>query len=244
MRLLKKIGQGIVLLAGGLAISCSAAPVLADPLVSPHYTFTEQSLGSSGLYGSQSPNYQSEQALGILGLNTSASANIQVQAGNITTGDPALTFIVNSTSADFGDFSASATSTTTAAFQVLDYTSFGYVVQVYGNPPTHNGHTLAAIATAGPAVPGGEQFGINVVANTAPVSLGANPNNGQFGFGQAASGYNSSNNYQYVNGDIIAQGPKSSGTTIYTISYVVNVSELSPAGSYSTAQTLICTGAY
>ena len=244
MNLLKKIGWGINLLAGALIISYFTAPAMADPLVSPHYQFTEQSLGSSGLYGSASPNFQSEQALGILGLNTSASTNLQVQVGNITTGDPALTFIVNSSSIDFGDFSATSASTTTASFQVLDYTSYGYVVQVYGTPPTHNGHTLAAMATAGSSTPGTEQYGINVVANTSPVSLGANPNNGQFGFGQAATGYDTSNNYKYVNGDIIAQGPKSSGTTIYTISYLINVSELSPGGAYSGAETLICTGSY
>lgn len=244
MKLIKKLFWRISLLAGALSIIYFTAPALADSLKSSHYEFTEQSLGSSGLYGSQSANYQSEQALGILGLNTSASTNIQVQAGNITTGDPALAFIVNGTGVNFGDFSATTTSTTTATFQVLDYTSYGYIVQIYGNPPSHNGHTIAAMATAGGPVPGTEQFGINVVANTSPVSLGANPNNGQFGFGQAATGYDSTNNYKYVDGDIIAQGPKSSGTTVYTISYIVNVNELTPGGAYTGAQTLICTGAY
>jgi hypothetical protein len=244
MKLLIKTFWGLNLLAGALVISYFTAPAMADPLKSANYEFTEQSLGSSGLYGSQSANFQSEQALGILGLNTSASTNIQVQAGNITTGDPALAFIVNSAGVNFGDFSATTTSTTTTTFQVLDYTSYGYIVQVYGNPPAHNGHIIAAMATAGGPVPGTEQFGINVVANTSPVSLGANPNHGQFGFGQAATGYDTTNNYKYVDGDIIAQGPKSSGTTTYTISYIINVNELSPGGAYTGSQTLICTGMY
>ncbi len=247
MKLIKKIFWGINLLAGVVALSYFTAPALADPLVSPHYTFTEQSLGSSGLYGSQSPNYQSEQALGILGLSTSASTNIQIQAGNITTGDPSLTFIVDLTDVNFGDFSASTASTATATFQVLDYTSYGYIVQIYGNPPAHvggSGHVLTAMSSAGASVAGTEQFGINVVANTSPISLGANPANGQFGYGQAASSYNTSNNYKYVSGDTIATGPKSSGNTVYTISYIINVNELTPGGVYTGGQTLICTATY
>lgn len=244
MKLINKLFSGIAVLAGASVICYFAAPALAENLVSPNYQFTEQSLGSSGLYGSQSAHFQSEQAVGILGLSTSASTNIQVQAGNVTTGDPALTFIVNSTSVDFGEFSATSTSTTTATFQVLDYTSYGYIVQIIGNPPSHNGVPLSAMATAGPAVPGTSQFGVNVVANTSPVSLGANPDNGQFGYGQAATGYDSPNNYKYVDGDIIAQGPKSSGNTTYTISYIINVNELSPGGAYTGSQTLICTGTY
>jgi hypothetical protein len=244
MRFLKRMGRGIYLLAGTVVFFGWTAPALADTLVSPHYQFTEQSLGASGLYGSQSANYQTEQALGILGLSTSASSNLQIQAGNVTTGDPSLTFSVNSTSVDFGYFSATSASTTTATFQVLDYSSYGYIVQIYGNAPSHNGTQITPMATAGPSVPGTNQFGINVVANTSPSSLGANPNNGQFGYGQAASGYNTSNSYKYVSSDVIAQGPKSSGTTIYTISYIINVNELSAGGSYSGSQTLICTPTY
>jgi hypothetical protein len=89
-----------------------------------------------------------------------------------------------------------------------------------------------------------EQFGINVVANTLPLSLGVNPDNGQFGFGQAASNYNTSNNYRYVSGDTIAVGPKSSGQTTYTISYIINVNALTPGGIYTGGQTLLCTGTY
>src|SRR5690348_12436578 len=106
MKPLKMSILGLSFLAGALVMYILTAPALADSLKSTHYEFTEQSLGSSGLYGSQSANFQSEQALGILGLNTSASTNIQVQAGNITTGDPALAFIVNGTGVNFGDFSA------------------------------------------------------------------------------------------------------------------------------------------
>jgi hypothetical protein len=244
-----------VVLAAAAAVSalCFAIPAAADPLKSTNYEFTEQSLGSSGLVGSQSANYKSDAAIGILGLGNSASTNIQLNAGNVTTGDPALTFIVNSSSADFGEFSAGAAATTTASFSVINYTSYGYIVQVYGNPPTSvNGHAITAMSSTGTSTPGVEQFGINLVANTSPVSLGANPtctpSAGFCPFGNLTDlidpNYKTSDNYRYVSGETIAQAPKSSGQTNYTISYIVNVAALTPGGKYSSGQTLICTGTY
>ena len=100
------------------------------------------------------------------------------------------------------------------------------------------------MATAGPSQVGIEQFGINLVANTSPVSFGSNPDNGQFGFGQANNSYDDANNYRYVSGETIAEAPKTSGKTIYTISYLVNVGALTPGGQYTANQTLIVIGTY
>jgi hypothetical protein len=232
------------ILASLILLGWCAAPALADSLRSTNYQFVEQSLGASGAVGSQSTNYKSDSAIGILGLGNSASTNIQVNAGNITTADPALTFIVNSGTVSFGNFSATSASTATSTFSVIDYTSYGYIVQIFGNPPSRGGHTITALTTATTSQTGTEQFGINLVANTSPLSLGTNPDNGQFGYGQAATNYNTPNNYRYVSGDTIANGPKSSGQTTYTISYLINVNELTPGGDYTGGQTLLCTGTY
>jgi hypothetical protein len=89
-----------------------------------------------------------------------------------------------------------------------------------------------------------EQFGINLVANTLPISFGANPDNGQFGFGSVASGYNTPNNFRYVNGETIASASKDSGITNYTISYIVNVAPLTAGGTYTANQALVVTGTY
>jgi hypothetical protein len=222
----------------------TAPTTSADSLKSPNYQFVEQSLGGSGSVGSQSANYQSIQATGILGVGGSTSTSFQVKAGNVTTNDPALAFAVTSGTISFGNFSPGTAATATGTFQVLDYTSYGYIVQIIGNPPSYGAHTLAAMATTAVSQVGIEQFGINTVANTLPTSLGANPDNGSFGFGQAATNYNTSNNYRYVSGDTIALGPKSSGLTNYTISYIINVSDLTPGGTYTSGQTLLCTGTY
>jgi hypothetical protein len=222
-----------------------ASPVFADPLRSSNYQFQETSLGGTGLFNSQSANYQTAgTAGGILGLGNSASSNFQINAGNITTKDPVLAFAISNSSASFGNFSAGSAATATTTFQVIDYTSYGYVVIVAGAPPSNGAHTLPGMSSTGPSQAGTEQFGLNLVANTSPISFGANPDHGQFGFGSASSNYGTPNNYRFVNGETIVSAPKSSGQTIYTISYIVNVNSLTSGGAYNGNQTLICIGTY
>jgi hypothetical protein len=223
----------------------AASAVYADPPpTSAHYHIDESSIDAGGLIQSSSTNFQASSAIGDLGVGNSASANYQVEAGSKTTNDPALSFAVNTGTADFGSFTASAASTANATFSVLNYTSYGYVVQIAGNAPSNGSHTIPAMATTGASVPGTEQFGINVVANTSPISFGANPDHGQFGFGSASANYGTSNQFRYVSGETIATAPKSSGVTTYTLSYIVNVTSLTPGGQYASNQTLIVTGTY
>lgn len=217
---------------------------LADPLKSTNYQFDETTLGGTGLTDTQSAHYQAAESGGILGFGNSADSTLQVNNGHTTTSDPALSFAVDTPTVSLGSFSPSTTATATSTFQVSDYTSYGYIVQALGNPPSYNGHTISAMSTTGPSDSGIEQFGINLVANTSPISLGANPDHGQFGVGSASSNYGTTNNYRFVSGETIASAPQSSGVTTYTISYIVNVSSLTPAGTYSGGQTIICTGTY
>jgi len=216
----------------------------AETSQSSNYKFDESSIGSGGLIESSSANYKASDATGDLVVGDSASNNYQINTGSKTTNDPTLSFIINSSGADFGSFSATTATTTTATFSVMNYTSWGYVVQIVGESPSNGAHQIPAMATTGNSQVGKEQFGINLVANTSPISVGANPNNGQFGFGSAAPNYATSNKYRYVSGETIATAPKSSGVTTYTISYLVNVGDLTPGGKYSSNQTLIVTGTY
>lgn len=98
--------------------------------------------------------------------------------------------------------------------------------------------------TLGVSQPGVEQFGINLVANTSPSSVGSNPDNGQFGFGAVVGNYSTPNQFYYSSGDTIAQSPKSSGVTNYTITYLVNVEGLTPGGKYRSDQTLVVLGTF
>lgn len=226
-------------------ILCCMTAVYAESLKSANYQVDESFLGNGGLLQSSSAHYQTDgSSIGDTAVGESGSSGFQTQAGSTTTNDPALSFAILSSSADFGSFSSSGASVTTSTFQVSNYTSYGYVVQIVGDPPSNGGHVLAAMSSNGPSQAGTEQFGINLVANTSPVSVGANPDHGQFGFGSAASNYDTPNEYRYVSGETIASAPKSSGVTVYTISYLVNVTGLTPGGQYRSDQVLICTGTY
>lgn len=232
----------------GILSVCSLTAVAAadDTLQSSHYQFEESTLGGGGLIQSSSPHYQSSVSVGDAAIGDSASSNYQVQAGSQTTKDPALSFTIDNTASNFGSFSPTSTATSTSTFTVVDYTSYGYTVQIAGAPPSNGNHVLPAMGQdpTGPenSQPGTEQFGINLVANTSPSSFGANADHGQFGASTAlpTANYATPNKFRYVNGETIASSPKSSGPTTYTISYIVNVSNLTPGGQYLSHQQLIC----
>lgn len=232
--------------AAGVCVSLllSSASVHAQTLASPNYHFDESSIGSGGMVQSGSPNYSVTSGLSDVGVGNTASPNYQVNVGSHTPRDPFLTFAITSSGADFGTLSATSTATATATFTVSNYTTYGYVVQIFGSPPTNTNHTLTAMSTRGPSQVGIEQFGINLVANTSPASFGANPNNGQFGYGSIMSNYATPNEYYYATGATIAHADKDSGQTIYTLSYIVNVTPLTAGGQYTTNQTIIVTGTY
>ena len=216
----------------------------AQTLASPNYRFDESTLGAGGMVQSGSPSYTATSGAGDIGIGNSTSSNFQFTSGSNTPKDPYLTFAILSSTANFGDFSASTTSVGTTSFVVSNYTSYGYVVQVFGQPPTNNNHSLDAMTATNTSQVGVEQFGINLVANTSPTSLGVNPDNGQFGYGSVMPNYATPDNYRYVPGETIARAVKNSGVTVYTISYIANVAPLTPGGIYTSNQTLIVTGTY
>lgn len=214
------------------------------PPTSTNYRFDETSITGGGLIEANSANYRSSSSLGDTAVGNSASANYQTESGSQTTDEPALTFIVEDADGSFNDFSATSTATATTSFSIINYTAYGYVVHVTGTPPSNGAHTIDAMATTDSSLPGTEQFGLNLVANTSPTSFGANPNHGQFGFGSAETNYDTANMYRFVSGEPIASAPKSSGRTVYTVSYIINVDTLTPGGRYTADQTIIVTGTY
>lgn len=216
----------------------------ADLSASPHLHIYETELGGGGLANEQSANLQAGENIGDTATGSSSSTNLTLQSGYNTTNDPTLSLMILDAAPAFGVFSAAQASTATGRFQVSNYTSYGYAVQIVGTPPTNGSHTLSAITTPDASQVGREQFGINLVANTSPASFGADPQNASNGTGVAASGYNTANYYQFNSGDTIATAPKTSGVTIYTISYLVNVSSITPGGQYQSNVSIICTGFY
>jgi hypothetical protein len=242
--MLKGLRGWIGLFAVGTGVVLGFSSTVRAELQSPNYRFDEATIGSGSMVQSGSNNYQSTYALGDVSVGEAASANYQVQTGSKTSPDPTLTVQINSSAANFGSFSPTSASMATASFSVSNYTAFGYVVQIEGSPPKSGTRTIPALTAEASSDPGTEQFGINLVANTSPMSIGANPDQGQFGQGVAHPDYATPNKYHYNSGDIIASAPKSSGLTKFTVSYLVNVAPLTKGGAYTTNQTIIVVGTY
>lgn len=218
--------------------------VASDRLVSPNFEMTEHSLGNSSLFNSTSSEYSVNLSVGDTAVQSSASQNLQTDSGSVTTDDPALRFVVNDFDADFGTFSASSTSVASSTFSVSNYTSYGYMVYIVGEPPSNGDYALEPMEDTGSPVTGESQFGINLVANTQPESIGANPDRGDFGFGEATEEYDIPNQYRYNSGEAIARSTESGGDTDYTISYIANTEGIAPGGQYSSNLTLIAVGTF
>ena len=214
---------------------------------SPSYRIDESYIGPGGSLESSSPSYKEGSTLGDTGVGGSNSNSYQAGSGFNTTPDPRLTMIVNTSNVNFGQLSTVVATTATSTFKVLNYTSSGYTVFTVGAPPSNGSHALTGVNPTNASQAGTEQFGINLKANTSPVSFGADPlqvPSGSFSYGTAASGYDTANNFRYVNGEGIAQSVKTSGETDYTISYLVNVANTTPGGTYSGGQVLVVVGTY
>jgi hypothetical protein len=237
-----------------LLLVTNSSAVFAAQSSSTHYEVNEVYFGAGGDLNDCSADYCAKTSAGDLTVGNTKSADYQAQGGFNTDRTPSLTFTVTAGSTDLGYLSTSATKTATATFSVKTYLASGYVVQIMSNSPIDNlpgHHLLNPLATPTASSTGVEQFGINLVANTtacgAPTTFGANPiqvPSSSFSYGTAASGYNTCGLFKYVNGDTIALSNKSSGETDYTMSFIFNISNVTPDGFYAYNGVLVATSTF
>lgn len=213
---------------------------------SPNYQANEVQFGAGG--GLQnSANYQAQSSVGDLGVGNTTSPNYQAEGGFNTTTQPFLEVYVATGNIDMGTLSTLSTATANATFRVRDYQSSGYVVQSVSTPPKYGSHVIQPLLVPTTAQAGTEQFGMNLAANTSPKTFGALPTqepNSTFGFGYATGNYSQTNRFMYNQNDVIARSDKSSGETDYTISYIMNISNTTPGGTYNFKQDLVVTATY
>ncbi len=224
------------------------AVVLAGGLTSSsNYELGEAFFGAGGQLETCSSNYCSKTSIGELAVGDATSANYQAHAGFNTDRSPYIQITVSNTNANLGKLTPSSTKTTRATFSVEAYLSHGYTVTNASPPPTNGSYTMQTPSTPTASTPGTEQFGINLVANTYPTTFGANPvyaPDASFSNGQVGSSYDTSNLFMYNQGDTIAYSTASSSFTIYTISYIFNISNVTPGGTYTFNHVLVATGTY
>lgn len=231
--------------------------VYAQSSSSPNYRVDQTIFGSGGNLDAQSANFRSRQTAGELTIGQTDSTNFRAFAGFNTTDEPYIEFVVTGTNIDLGYLDEAATSTAEAQFYVRAWQAHGYVVRTEADPPTNSsgsGDQIDPMATPGASAVGTEQFGINLAANACPSpsvdcsgSLGQSPvqqPNSTFSTGYASPNYNTADVYTYNKGDAIAQSDASSSVTLYTVSYIFNISENTMAGEYVFKHILVATGTY
>ena len=153
----------------------------------------------------------------------------------------------------------SPTDTATASSQMAASTNAttGYNITVNGTTLTSGSNTIAGMSSSAGGVRGTPQFGLNLKANTTGISnpaIGAEVTpaaNSTDRRGQAATDYNTVDNFKFVSGNTVAnseQGTPGVGnptnSQIFTVSYIVNVPGSQPAGTYTTTLTYVCTATF
>jgi len=118
----------------------------------------------------------------------------------------------------------------------------GFAITSVGSPLAAGTSVIDGIPTPTESTPGKNQFGINLVANTAP-AIGDDPE-GEWANAEPTADYAIRDQYKYVSGDVIAESPNVSLMKKFTISYIVNASPSLRAGVYSTTITYIASGRF
>lgn len=209
---------------------------------SSNYGVSEVNFISGGVLRGCSAAYCAKQTTGETAVGTTSSTTYQARGGANTEREPTLEMSVSSTGINLGILDSASTKFGSTTFSVRTFPAYGYNVIVDGVTPRNaSGHLLVPLSSGGTSQVGSEQFGINLRANTVPV-IGSEPSqfpDNTFAFGAAATGYATANNFKYVNGDVIAQSPKGTGRTDYTLSAIANISTDTPGGAYAGKLSII-----
>ncbi len=233
-----------------VVLSLCFAPVvaLAAQSSSNNYQVNEVFFGSGGELDACSTSYCSKQSAGESTIGNTASASYQAQGGFNTDRAPYIEFVVSNSNIDLGALSTATTKTANATFSVKTYLAHGYTVINASDPPSNNGYIMQPISSVPTAASAGtEQFGINLVANTSPTTFGADKSyrpDSTFSSGLVAPDYSNTNMYVYRKNDVIAYSNSSSSYTDYTISYIFNISSVTPGGTYEMHHVLVATSTY
>jgi hypothetical protein len=239
------------ILVGSGQLVFAACPAGAQSCSST-YQVDQTFFGSGGNLESCSTEFCSKQTLGELGIGATSSANFRAYAGFNTTDEPYIELYVTAVTRDLGVLDTSHASTTTGQFYVRAWQASGYVVQTASDPPANGsgGHQIAPITAGDTSHPGTEQFGINLVKNASFAGgpdLGDDPlqvPDNTFAFGVVEPGYDTDGTFKYNKGDFVARSAQSTSRTVYTISYLFNISDITPSGQYTFNHFLVATGTY
>lgn len=227
-----------------LAATVSAAQ--SSQSSSSNYMINESQFGTGSSLNDCSENYCANSSSGDTTVGRTASDRYRAMTGGNTTGEPLLEVVTLGGLASLGALSPDKTSTLTMNVSVRSYMTGGYSMQISGPPPSYGSHELSRLAEPTESQVGVEQFGINLVANNVP-QVGSNPEqvpSNQTSFGEVASNYKIADRFMYEDGDIVAFSRTDSGRTDYTIAMILNISNVTPGGWYTSMFSAVVAPAF
>lgn len=236
----------VVTLAVVVFFGVSPYVVSAQTSDSENYRVTETQFNAGSTLEGCSGEYCAQSSLGDAASGRSQSGENTASFGAGTGSEPLLEVIVEPGESDLGVLDTESTAAKTALVKIRNYLSEGYTLQIIGDPPKYDGHVLSTPSSPTAAVPGTEQFGINIAANTTPL-IGADPvqvPSDQTSFGVVEDDYKTPNLFKYESGGVVAHSSSESGQTDYTISMIVNIANSTPAGNYDSDLSAIVTPIY
>ncbi|MGV9001397.1 MAG: hypothetical protein ACOH18_00350 [Candidatus Saccharimonadaceae bacterium] len=199
---------------------------------SSNYQMVETQFGNASSNETCSSQYCASVSIG----NDSKTSPISTpEFGEVNYSEPSLEMIVVPGESNLGELTTEHTGSKVMLVKIRNYMTGGYRLQILGDAPKYGDRTLTTLTVPTDSSPGTEQFGINVVANTTP-AIGANPTvqpGGDDATGLVMANYKIQNKFMYMSGDTLAQTQTNSGGADYTITMIVNVSNQTPAGKYS-----------
>lgn len=238
MKAWKKLG---VIAITALFVVSMTPHVLAQQSESTNYEVEQAYFGTGGELEQTSTNYKARSGVGDPVAGSVEGVQYNGQTGSPTTTDPLLELTVGSGGQDHGVLQPNQTVYGSVDVQVRTYNGSGYDMQVTGLPPNQSVHTIPGLSTPTTSQTNVEQFGINLRNNSTP-DVGADPiqvPDSSFSYGTPAPDYNTANLFKYVDGDIVAQSVTATGETHYSLSYILNIGPLTPAGKYTSKLSVV-----
>lgn len=162
--------------------------------------------------------------------------------------NPTLTFSLGATTVSLGTLTTGTTGTGQHTLLAATNGSGGLAITYSGTTLTATGGTIAAYgASAVVPAAGTAGYGINLKANTSPsVASSDNPITNAGATCTAATPYNSVNEFAFVGGSTITSLASAGGAAdcTFRVSYIANISSVTPSGSYSSSISYIATGTF
>ena len=158
--------------------------------------------------------------------------------------NPTLTLAISANTVALNTITSSSTGAGSHTAQIATNATGGFLLTYNGITLTATSGTIPAYGSQASSVQGTAGFGINMVSNATP-AIGANVTQNAGVCAALPADYGTTNKYSYVASTTTPLTNQAApADCTYTISYVANVSNVTPAGSYTAPITYVASGTF